>query len=102
MALGACRQPPQAPVTLSYLRLGWSQPDELPSAERISQQFTKDTGIHLRNLPVPENTLDQLDLSRKLLQKGGPDPDVLGVDVIWAEALAGALIDLRPSLGPDI
>jgi trehalose/maltose transport system substrate-binding protein len=102
MALDACRQPSQAPVTLSYLRLGWSQPDELPSAERLSEQFTKETGIHLKNLPVPENTLDQLDLSRKLLQKGGPDPDVLGVDVIWAGALAGNLIDLRPSLGAEI
>src|SRR5215469_18801000 len=94
MALYACRHSDRDPVTLSYFRLGWSQPDELPSAGSLSQQFTRQTGITLKNIPVPENTLDQLSLSRKLLQEGSADPDVLGVDVIWSGVLADDLIDL--------
>jgi hypothetical protein len=68
MALGGCRQSPREPVTLSYFRLGWSQPDELPTANPLERQFTLKTSIRLKNLPVPETTLDQLDLSRKLLE----------------------------------
>lgn len=96
LSLVDCRQPARSPVTLSYLRLGWSQPDELPSAEPWSQQFSRETGIRLRPLPVPENTLDQLYLSRKLLQAGAAEPDVLGVDFIWSGGLADDLLDLRP------
>jgi trehalose/maltose transport system substrate-binding protein len=102
LSLVACRQSARVPVTLSYLRLGWSQPDELPSAEPLSHQFTGKTGIRLRPLPVPENTLDQLDLSRKLLQAGAPDPDVLGVDFIWSGVLADDLLDLRPYLATEL
>ena len=103
LSLLACRQQSvRSPVTLSYFRLGWSQPDELPTAEPLSVQFTKKTGIRLRPLPVPENTLDQLDLSRKLLQAGAPEPDVLGVDFIWSGVLADHLIDLRPYLSTEL
>jgi len=102
LSLLACRHSLRAPVTLSYFRLGWSQPDELPTAEPLSLQFTKKTGIRLRPLPVPENTLDQLDLSRKLLQAGAPEPDVLGVDFIWSGVLADNLIDLRPFLANEL
>jgi trehalose/maltose transport system substrate-binding protein len=101
MALYACRHPARDPVTLSYFRLGWSQPDELPSAGSLSQQFTRQTGIRLKNIPVPENTLDQLDLSRKFLQEGNADPDVLGVDVIWSGVLADDLIDLGPYVATE-
>jgi hypothetical protein len=59
MALGACacRQTAREPVTLSYFRLGWAQPDELPTAEGLSQRFTRETGIRLKSIPVPETTL---------------------------------------------
>src|SRR5277367_2214692 len=67
LALAACRHPALDPVTLGYERLGWSQPDELPTAEPLNHQFTRETGINLKPIPVPEGTLDQLDLSRKLL-----------------------------------
>ena len=82
LSLCACRQAPREPVTLSYFRLGWSQRDELPAAESLSQQFTQKTGIQLRSLPIPENTLDQMALSRQLLQQGGSGPDVHGIDLI--------------------
>jgi trehalose/maltose transport system substrate-binding protein len=105
---GSCASPSRAPVTLSYFRLGWSQPDELPSAESLSQKFIRETGIHLKNLPVPENTLDQLALSKKVLE-GASGPDALGVDMVWSGVLAEELIDLRaafekeiPSLAPQL
>src|SRR5215471_15929355 len=101
MLLCSCGSHARDPVTLSYFRLGWSQPDEWGVAEPVSQKFVRETGIHLRNLPVPETTLDQLALSRKLLESGS-GPDVLGVDLIWSGALEGELIDLRPYLATEI
>ena len=102
LTMCACRQTTREPVTLSYFRLGWSQPDELPAAEPLSQQFTRKTGIQLKSLPVPENTLDQMALSRELLERGGSGPDVLGIDLIWPPLLEDYLIDLRPYLGTEI
>lgn len=99
--LNSCGPPAREPVTLNYFRLGWSQPDELPTAEPLSQRFIRETGIRLKNLPVPENSLDQLDLSRKLLQ-GNSGPDVLGVDLIWSGVLERDLVDLRPYLATEI
>jgi trehalose/maltose transport system substrate-binding protein len=102
LTMCGCRQTAREPVTLSYFRLGWSQPDELPAAEPLSQQFTRKTGIRLRSLPVPENTLDQMALSRELLQQGGSGPDVLGIDLIWPPLLEDHLMDLRPYLATEI
>jgi trehalose/maltose transport system substrate-binding protein len=109
MALGGCRQSAKEPVTLTFLNPEWSQPDEAPRAEYAAQQFTRETGIRLRHPPVPETSLSQLELSRELLQKRGPVPDVLGMDVIWPGILEEYLIDLRPyfateisSLDPDL
>jgi trehalose/maltose transport system substrate-binding protein len=102
LSLCACRQAPRDPVTLSYFRLGWSQPDELRTAEPLSLQFTQKTGIQLRSLPVPENTLDQMALSRQLLQQGASGPDVLGIDLIWSGLLQEYLVDLRPYLATEI
>ncbi len=99
MLLGSCGQ--SAPeVTLNYLRPGWPllDPTELP----LLQQFTRETGIQLKTLPFPENSLDQLDLSRKLLQEGSSGPDVLGIDLIWSGVLEGDLTDLRPYLAAEI
>jgi len=88
---------------LNYFRLGWlSQSIESSSAAPLLQRFTQETGIHLKNLPVPESTLDQLDLSRKLLQEGSSGPDVLGLDLIWSGVLEGDLIDLRPYMATEI
>ena len=79
MSVVACRQPSREPVTLTFFRPGWSQHDQ--KAERLLQQFTQETGIHVKDLPVPESTLDAMNLSRRLLHQDGSGPDVLGVDV---------------------
>jgi trehalose/maltose transport system substrate-binding protein len=101
MVLGSWGQSGRQPVTLTHFRLGWSQPDESQTAENQAQKFMRETGIQLVSLPVPETTLDQLDLSRKLL-KGSSGPDVLAIDVIWSGSLAEDLIDLGPYLADEI
>ena len=102
LGFGDCHASKPEPTTVSYLRLGWSQPDDLPGTEPLSQQFTRETGIHVRDLPVPEATLDQLDLSRRLLQQAGSSPDVLNIDVIWPGVLEPDLVDLRQDLAEEI
>ena len=102
LILGDCHTSKQEPVTVSFFRLGWSQPDELPLAQRLSQQFTRETGIRLRYVPVPEATLDQLNLSRKLLKEDGSGHDVFNIDVIWPGVLERDLVDLRYDLAAEI
>ena len=100
--LGACHQSAPEPVTLNYLRIGWITPNELPATEALSREFTGETGVGLRHLRgVQEETLDQLTLTRKLLQGGGSGPDVLEADVTWLGVLQGDLIDLRPYLAAE-
>ena len=108
--LSACHQSAPEQVTLNYLRLGWIPSGELPATEALSQKFTRETGVGLRHLRgVQEETLDQLTLTRKLLQEGGSGPDVLQIDVTWLGVLQAELTDLRPyfaaessSMGPGV
>ena len=108
--LSACHQSAPEPVTLNYLRLGWIPSGELPATEALSQKFTRETGVGLRHLRgVQEETLDELTLTRKLLQEGGSGPDVLQIDVTWLGVLQAELTDLRPyfaaessSMGPGV
>jgi trehalose/maltose transport system substrate-binding protein len=105
LAVHGCRQadPVAAPpLALSYFRLGWSQPDEGPSAQRHSDEFTRQTGIRVTHPPVPETSLSQLELSRKLLREGDSRVDVLGIDVVWSGALADDLLDLRPFFAAEL
>src|SRR5215475_9408358 len=102
LVMGACHTSKPEPTSLSYLRLGWSQPDDLPETDPLSQQFTRETGIHVRNLAVPETTLGQLELSRRLLKQVGSGPDVLNIDVIWPGVLEPDLVDLRNDLADEI
>jgi trehalose/maltose transport system substrate-binding protein len=90
------------PVTVTVLDPEWSQPDELPSVEAESREFTKETGILVKHLPVPETSLSQLGLWRKLLQQGGPTPDVLAIDVIWPGILNEYLVDLKTPAAAEL
>jgi trehalose/maltose transport system substrate-binding protein len=102
LILGGCHTSKPEPTSLSYLRLGWSQPDDLPGTEPLPLQFARETGISVRDLPVPETALDQLELSRRLLKQVGSGPDVLNIDVIWPGVLEPDLVDLRHELGDEI
>ena len=100
MTVGACNWSSREPVLLTLFRPGWSQNDQ--KAERLLKEFTQETEIHVKDLPVPESTLDALNLSRKLMQQGSSGPDVLGLDVVWAGSLEGDLVDLGPSSKAEI
>ena len=105
LALDGCRQRESAPrerLTLSYFRLGWSQPDEGTAAQRLSEDFARQTGIGITHPPVPETSLSQLDLSRKLVRELDTTVDVLGVDVVWSGVLGSDLLDLRPYFAAEI
>jgi trehalose/maltose transport system substrate-binding protein len=101
LILSGCHATKPEPATVSYLRLGWSQPDDLPEMESLLQQFTRETGIRVRDLPVPETTLDQLDISRRLLKQAAAGPDVLAVDVIWPGVLQPDLVDLQREVADE-
>ena len=95
--LVSCHHAAPAPVTLNYLRTGWIPQNELPAAEALSQRFTRETGVGLRHLRgAQEDTLDQLSLTRRLLQEGSGGPDVLQIDVTWMGMLQGEVIGLQP------
>jgi trehalose/maltose transport system substrate-binding protein len=102
LILSSCHTAKPEPTTVSYLRLGWAQPDDLPEMEPLLRQFTRETGIRVRDLPVPETTFDQLDLSRRLLKQADSGPDVLAVDVIWPGVLESDLVDLRHDMADEI
>jgi trehalose/maltose transport system substrate-binding protein len=103
-----CCKPTLAPVTVTFLNANWSQPDELSRAELEFREFTRETGIAIQHPPVPETLfsslgpLPQLNLLRRVLQEGGPSPDVMGIDVIWPGILADYLIDLRPYFATEL
>jgi trehalose/maltose transport system substrate-binding protein len=100
--LVSCHQAAPAPITLNYLRTGWIRPSELPATEALSRKFLRETGFGFRYLHgVQEDTLDQLTLTRKLLQEGSSGPDVLEIDVTWLGVLRDDLIDLKPYLGAE-
>jgi trehalose/maltose transport system substrate-binding protein len=87
---------PTEPVTLVLLYNDWDVPDQLPGPDQILKEFTRETGIQVKQLPPPEGALNELALWRELLQKGSPTPDVYGIDVIWPEILADHFLDLKP------
>ena len=100
--LASCGRSRQEPVTLNYPH-GWAyRPDELAMRAALSQQFTRETGIHVRDIPTPESTSDQLVLYRRLLKESSSGADLIGVDPIWSDLLAPDLIDMRPYLAADL
>jgi trehalose/maltose transport system substrate-binding protein len=96
-ALIGCRQPPPEPVTLQYT-YSWNE-DRLIKLRL--QQFTKETGIRVKGIPIPEYTGDYLELVHKLL-KNGSGIDILNVDFIWSPIIEPDAIDLKPYLAAEI
>ena len=89
-----CRQSPREPVSYS-----WNE--DRPQIRALLHQFTQETGIHVKNIPIPETTREYVDLARKLLVDSS-GADVLNIDLIWSPLLEPDLIDLRPYLAPEI
>jgi trehalose/maltose transport system substrate-binding protein len=96
MLLVSCRQPAREPVILRFPN-GWRfESWEMPNRTALTQQFTEQTGIQIREMPAPESTFDQLDLWRTLLKPGPSGIDLLGIDLIWSATLESNLVDLAP------
>jgi trehalose/maltose transport system substrate-binding protein len=99
--LASC-SPRAEPVSLNFPH-GWSfRPDDLATRAALSEQFTRETGIEVRDIPVPESTFEQLVLFRTLLQQGSSGLDLFAIDTIWTQLLEGDLIDLRAYSGDEI
>ncbi len=75
---------------------------ELDFTQRELSAFSKSSGTDVK-LMVGYDTIDQrLGLYQDLFQRKSPDPDICKLDTIWAGALAGDLIDLRPFLDEEL
>jgi trehalose/maltose transport system substrate-binding protein len=98
IALIGCRPSPREPVTLRYT---YSWNEDRPEIRALLQQFTRETGILVKSIPIPEYTGDYLELARKLL-KDGAGADLLNIDLIWSPILEPDLIDLQPYLAAEI
>jgi trehalose/maltose transport system substrate-binding protein len=100
--LAGCRSTPRHPVTVTVLDPEWSQPEVLSKVLGETEPFAREAGIRVEHAPVPETSLGQLDLARKLLREKSPSPDLLGIDVIWPELLDEYLVDLKPYFSSEL
>src|SRR5580693_3768000 len=98
ISLSACRLSSREPVTLQYT---YSWNEDRPAARALLERFTEQTGIHVKNIPVPQDTRDYVDLVRTLLEDGS-GVDLLNIDLIWSPILEPHLTDLRPHLSAEL
>jgi trehalose/maltose transport system substrate-binding protein len=94
--LGSCGQRAREPVTLNYPHGWWSEPDEMAKNAALARQFTQETGIRIRDIPTPDNTVEDLDLLLNLLKLGSSGADIVHVDLIYSAVIGPDLIDLQP------
>jgi trehalose/maltose transport system substrate-binding protein len=103
LALGGCRRHPQ-PVTITIFdseALGIPDDHRMVSDANL-QEFTRETGIRVNDLPTPEDNGLKLGLAMELLASGATSPDVYGIDTIWSGTLSDYLIDLQPDFAAEI
>ena len=100
IGLEACRDTAQtaSPVTITLLDPGWLDQEFIAWRMHEEDEFTRETGIRVKDLPAPETAIDQLALWRKLLQNPTDAPDVFAIDVIWPALTAEYSLDLSPYL----
>ena len=87
---------PSSEVTLVLMDQAWLNKAFQAGRQQELDQFTKETGIRVKNVPAPEGAAEQLETSRSLLESGARSPDVYSIDMIWPGILADNLLDLRP------
>lgn len=95
--LESCRHTPTqpAPVTVTLLDPGWLDKEFLAWRKHEEEDFTRETGIQVKDFPAPETAIDQLALWHKLLQDSSNAPDVFAIDVIWPELTAEFSLNLN-------
>jgi len=95
---------PAPPVTITFFDSDFrGVPGDhrmIPDADL--QEFTRETGIRVNDLPTPEDNGSKLILTMDLLRSGSPSPDLYAVDMIWAGAMGEYLIDLQPYFASEI
>ncbi len=100
--VSGCRKSAQ-PVTITFLD---PESQGVPGDHRmisdVLEEFTRETGIRVNDLPTPEDNGSKLDVAMDLLRSGATSPDVYGVDTIWAGTMGEYLVDLRPYFAPEI
>jgi trehalose/maltose transport system substrate-binding protein len=98
-----CRKSAQ-PVTITFFDSdGRGVPgDHRMIPDAYLQEFSRETGIRVNDLPTPEDSGSKLDLAMDLLRSGAPSPDLYGVDTIWTGSMSEYLIDLQPYFGREI
>jgi trehalose/maltose transport system substrate-binding protein len=92
------------PVTITYFDSdGRGVPgDHRMIPDAYLQEFTRETGIRVNDLPTPEDSGSKLNLAMDLLRNGAPAPDLYGVDTIWTGAMGDYLIDLQTYFASEI
>jgi trehalose/maltose transport system substrate-binding protein len=103
LLFSGCRKPAQ-PVTITFFDSdGRGVPgDHRMVPDAYLEEFTRETGIRVNDLPTPEDSASKLDLAMELLRSGAPSPDVYGVDTIWTGTMGEYLIDLQPYFASEI
>jgi trehalose/maltose transport system substrate-binding protein len=71
------------------------------SDKQLAKQFEKDTGIHVKVVPIAASVTDAYANYARLLSAKSSSIDVMTIDVIWPGAFAPFLVDLKPELGAD-
>ncbi len=101
--LPGCSKPAQ-PVTLTFFDSDFRgvPGDHRMIPDEYLQEFTRETGIRINDLPTPEDNGSKLDLAMDLLRSGAPSPDLYGVDMIWTGEMGGYFIDLQPYFASEI
>jgi trehalose/maltose transport system substrate-binding protein len=99
----SCSKHPQ-PTTITFFDSdGRGVPGDhrmIPEADL--QEFTRETGIRVNDLPTPEDNGLKLVLAMDLLHSGAPSPDLYGVDTVWTGKMGEYLVDLQPYLASEI
>ncbi len=103
LLFSGCHKPAE-PVTLIFFDSDFRgvPGDHRLIPDEYLQEFTRETGIHVSDLPTPEDNKAKLDLAMDWLRSGAPSPDFYGVDMIWAGQMADYLVDLQPYFASEI
>jgi trehalose/maltose transport system substrate-binding protein len=98
-----CHKPAQ-PATITFFDSDFRgvPGDHRMIPEAYLQDFTRETGIRVDDLPTPEDNGAKLDLAMDWLRSGAPSPDLYGVDMIWTGQMGDYLIDLQPYFASEI
>lgn len=98
-----CNKPAQ-PVTITFFDSDYRgvPGDHRMIPESYLREFTQETGIHVNDLPTPEDNGSKLELAMELLRSRAPSPDLYGVDMIWGGEMGTYLIDLQPYFASEI